>query len=219
MNISIRKASEDDKDFLITSIIEAEKSGSDMISYCTIFSISEKELRILLEQILDEEIEGQELCISNFLIAEVDGEKAAASSTWIEMESGMSSSMIKSNLFLFLAGMDVIRNAGPSLHLMSDINIARGENALQVECVFTAEKYRGLGLGKQLIDEHIRLKQQAEILFDKVQVILLGNNSSAQKAYEKAGFSVVQQKTCTDNAILNLLPCNTKILMEKKNKN
>lgn len=216
METIIRKATEADKDFLITSIIEAEKSGGDTISYCAIFNITEDALRAALSNMLDEDMEGQELNISGFLVAEVEGERAAALNTWVENAAGMSSSMIKSNLLMYFIDRQTILNAAPSMALMNEVAIHRDDNALQIECVYTIDKYRGMGLSSKLINAHIMLKQEAGVPFDKVQVILMKNNESAQKAYAKAGFTVAAEKKCSDPAILNLLPGDTKILMEKK---
>jgi ribosomal protein S18 acetylase RimI-like enzyme len=215
MKTIIRKAGPADKDFLVTAIIEAEKSGSDLISYCAIFGISEDALRELLGGILDEEIEGQEICYAHFLIAEVDGTPAAAISAWIEKEEGMASNMIKSNLLMYLLDREIILNAAPNLALMNETAIGREEGALQVECVYTAPGFRGLGLSRMLTEAHIRLNLEAGKQIEKVQVILLKNNASAQRAYEKAGFVLKQEKQCTDENIMKLLPCDTKILMER----
>jgi len=215
MNTTIRQATLDDKDFLITAIIEAEKSGSDIISYCAIFGISEDDLKELLGSILDEEIEGQEICANHFLIAEVDAEPAAAISAWIEAEEGMASNMIKSNLLMYLLDRQIIMNAAPNIALMNEVNIHREEGALQIECVYTAEKYRGMGLSRKLVEEHIIRNKEAGKDFNKVEVILLKNNASAQRAYEKTGFTLAQEKHCADKNIMNLLPCDTKILMER----
>jgi GNAT superfamily N-acetyltransferase len=212
MNIVIRQAKANDKEFIINSIVEAEKSGSDMISYCAIFSITEHELHDILGNILDEEMDGQEFCISNFLVAEVDGQKAAALSTWIEQGSGM----IKSNLLLYFLGGDKITIAAPHLSLLNEINIRREAGALQVECVYTDKKFRGLGLIKQLIEESIKWRLTQGNSFTKAQVILLKNNDSAIRAYEKAGFSIAQEKQCPEKNILKILPGDAKILMERK---
>ena len=216
MDINIRKATEADKDFLITSIIEAEKSGSDVISYSAIFNISEAELRTALGHILDEDMAGQELSISAFLIAEVDGERAAALSTWVEKVNGMSSNMIKSNLLMYFIDREKILAAAPNLTLMNEVAIQRDEYALQIECVYTAPAYRGKGLTARLIDEHIKRRLEEGMTFNKVQVILLKNNDAAQKAYAKAGFAIKEEKKCNNKAILHLLPCDTKVLMEKQ---
>ncbi len=216
MDISIRKATEDDKDFLITSIIEAEKSGGDVISYCAIFNITEAELRTALSHILDEDMQGQELSISGFLVAEADGEKAAALSTWVEKANGMSSSMIKSNLLMYFIDREKILAAAPNLSLMNEVAIMRDEYALQIECVYTAPKYRGKGLTSKLIAEHVKHRLEEGMTFNKVQVILLKNNEAAQKAYAKAGFAIREEKKCSNRAILHLLPCDTKVLMQKE---
>jgi ribosomal protein S18 acetylase RimI-like enzyme len=216
MSINIRKAGSTDKDFIIKAIMESEKSGSDIVSYCAIFSIDEDTFRGVLSSILDEGMEGQELCISNFLVAEVDGERAAAVSTWVEKAEGIASNMIKSNLFMYFMDREVLLNAAAALALVNEINISRDEHALQVENVYTEEKFRGMGLAGKLIDEHIRLQQQAGAKFDKVQVILLKNNAKAIRSYEKAGFTIKTEKQCGDKAIYNLFPCDTKILMERQ---
>lgn len=216
MSMTIRQATAEDKDFLIEAIMEAEKSGSDTISYCAIFSITEETLRETLSDILDEEMEDQELYIPNFLVAEVDGRPAATISGWVEKKNGMASSIIKSNLLMFSLDRDVLLAAAPNLNLMNEVNITRGENALQLECVYTKPEFRGKGLAASLLEAHIkRIKEQGELV-DTAQIILLKNNTGAIKAYEKAGFSIVAEKTCGDDGILKLLPGNTKIMMERK---
>jgi len=76
--VKIRRANRADIDFIIETIIEAEKSLTDKISYCNIFSLSESELLDILRNILSEDITGQDLCYSEYLIAEVNGVVAGA---------------------------------------------------------------------------------------------------------------------------------------------
>jgi ribosomal protein S18 acetylase RimI-like enzyme len=215
MNITIRRATERDKDFIITTIISAEKSGTDIISYCRIFSISEEKFRGLLSDILEEDIDGQELCISGYLIAEVNGCPAAAFCGWVEHENALPSSTIKANLLNHFLERDIIFQAAPNFKLMNEIDIARAPQTLQVEMSYTVENYRGLGLCGKLVNEHIRLKKQAGSPFDRVQVITFNTNRSSIRAYEKIGFQKKIEKQCTNNDIFNLLPSDTKILMEK----
>ena len=215
MNITIRKATIEDKEFITTAIIEAEKSGSDIISYCKIFSISEAEFREILSNILDEDFEGQELCISGYLIAEVDGERAATMGGWLEKESGMTSSMIKSNLLMHFMDRNKLLDAAPNLKLMNEIDFHRDENSLQIEISYTVDKFRGLGLYGKLVNERLRLKLESGKTFEKIQGIVLKNNNSPVNALTKLGFVKAKEKTCTNNDILNLLPTNTKILYEK----
>jgi len=216
MSITIRQATAEDKDFLIEAIMEAEKSGSDTISYCAIFSITEDQLRETLSNMLDEEMEDQELYIPNFLVAEVDGKPAATISGWVEKKNGMASSIIKSNMLMYSLDRDILLAAAPRLGLMNEVSITRDENALQLECVYTKPEFRGRGLAACLLEAHIkRMKDEGEPV-DTAQIILLKNNTGAIKAYEKAGFSIVAEKTCGDDGILRLLPGDTKIMMERK---
>ncbi len=216
MNINIRQATEQDKDFIMTAIIEAEKSGADITSYGAIFSLSGDAVKTLVSNILDEGIEEQEMYIPNFLVAEVDGENAAAVSAWIEGESGMTSNIIKANMLAYFLNADILEGAVAKLGLMNEVNISREMGALQLECIYTAEKFRGMGLSGQLINEHIKRKKAEWLSVDKAQIILLKNNSSALMCYEKVGFAIVAEKKCEDEAILKVLPCDTKILMERK---
>lgn len=216
MSITIRPATAADKDFLITAIIEAEKSGSDVISYCRIFGITEEALREMLGNILDEEMPGQELCIDSFLIAEEDGQPAATLAAWVEGAEGMSSSMVKSNLLVYYVGADAMLDAIPKVKLVANTNIERENGALQIESVYTAPQYRGRGLAQLLIEEQVKRWKAQGLTFDKAQVMLMGNNPSAQRAYSKLGFEVAKTKTQDDPEILYLLPGNTKLLMERK---
>ncbi len=215
MSVTFRRANAADKDFVIKAITEAEKSGSDTISYCAVFSITEDELKVILGKILDEEMGGQELYLPGFIIAEVDGVPAATISGWIEGEEGMASSMIKSNLFMYHTDREVLMKAVPQMKLVNAVNIDREQGALQIEYVYSAEGYRGRGLAAQLVDEHIRRNREEGKQVEKVQVMLMGSNAPAIRAYEKAGFITVKEKKLDDPAITKLLSCDTKILMER----
>ncbi len=215
MSLVLRQATAADKDFIVTAITEAEKSGSGRISYCSIFSITEEYFRSVLGNILDEEMPGQELYLPGFLVAEVDGRLAAASCSWIEKADGMASNMIKSNLLMYFMERTVMLNAMPSMAVVNEVNIERDENALQIESIYTGENFRGRRLTKLLIDEHIRQKQVTGGKFDKAQIILMGHNTSAIKAYEKAGFVIKQKKTSANPEIVRLLSGDTKVLMER----
>ena len=74
----LRPATIYDAPFLAETIIEAEKSGTDKLSYSTIFGLTEDEVHKYLIDILEEEIDGCELSISSFTIAESKGKVAAA---------------------------------------------------------------------------------------------------------------------------------------------
>lgn len=59
-NLVIRVATIHDIEFIIETIIEADKSGSNVISACNILNVNEQEYRNILKNILNDNIEGQE---------------------------------------------------------------------------------------------------------------------------------------------------------------
>lgn len=215
MEIIIRQAIESDSEFIVDAIITAEKSGSEKITYCEIFSISEEDLRNVLHQVLAEEIEGFEFCIQNFLIAEVNGKTAGAVSGWIEGADGMPSSLLKMNAFSFFLPKANIDAAHQRIKIIEEIGIEREAGCLQLDCVYTHPEYRGQGISAKLIDAHLN---QAKINHkaNKSQIILMKENTTALRAYEKAGYRKVLEK-CSDNSeIAAILPGMGKILLERQ---
>ena len=68
-----RVATLEDIPFLVKTIVEAEKSGTEVLSYSAIFGLSIGEVEEKLAIILDEEIDDCELSVSSFLVAEKEG--------------------------------------------------------------------------------------------------------------------------------------------------
>src|SRR3989339_169360 len=123
-NISIRKATEKDIPFLIETIIAAEKSGTETFAYCSIFSLGKEEFTELLKNILEEDIQGQELCVSDFLIAEEKGISVGACCGWIEGENGTSSSL-KANILHYFLGEEKIAEAQGIMKIADALHIER----------------------------------------------------------------------------------------------
>jgi N-acetylglutamate synthase-like GNAT family acetyltransferase len=96
--INIRRATINDIPFLTKSIIEAEMSGTDVLSYATIFGLNYTEITTFISEMLSEEIDDCEMSISSFLIAEINGQTAAALSGWLENANGIPSAVLKGNL-------------------------------------------------------------------------------------------------------------------------
>ena len=59
MKLTIRKADKKDIEFITEGIIHAEMSGSSILPYQTLFELSLEETRTLIQDVMDEEIEGQ----------------------------------------------------------------------------------------------------------------------------------------------------------------
>lgn len=214
MSITIRQATADDKDFIITTIIEAEKSGSDVISYCAIFGITTEELRQVFHNILDENIPGQELCIDSFLIAEDDGEYAGALAGWIEGLDGMSANMIKSNLLMYYMNREAMMQAMPAMKLIGEVSIERENGVLQIESGYVVPAHRGKRIFALLTEAHIKRWQERGETFSRAHIMMMGNNTGAKILYEKMGFREANRKTLNSPIITTLLPGDTKLLME-----
>ncbi len=93
VNFIFRQATIKDVPFLVDTIIAAEKSGTDIFTYSTIFGLTEEEARKYIAAMFLEEIDGCELSISSFLLAESNGHIAAAIGAWIEGNEGISSNV------------------------------------------------------------------------------------------------------------------------------
>ncbi len=212
--ITIKQATTTDKDFIIETIIAAEKSGTDLLSYSAIFNIPEPEFIHVLSEILEEDMIGQELCVSGFLIALVDEKPAAAICSWVEGEEG-ASSMLKANALMYFLGKEKFLAAGNAIKTIEELNIPRENGAIQLESIYTKQEFRGLGLSKTLINEHINRHKLRLSSVTKAQIILMQNNQTATIAYEKAGFQIAIEKTATNINVGKFLPGNSKLLMEK----
>ncbi len=215
-NISLRRATLNDVDFIIETIIEAEKSFSNTISYCQIFSVTKEELINLFRQILSEDIVGQELCYSEYIIAEVNSAYAGACASWVEGVEGFSSSVVKANLLMEYFGHEKINEAQHLFKYLHEINIDREPNTLQIVNAYIKPDYRGQGIISKLILEHIEQQKVKYPFIKKAQLRPTGTNESAYRAYNKLGFEFVLEKKIEDDFILDFIPSKSKILMEKK---
>lgn len=212
-NLRIRKATLPDIDFLCEAIINAEKSGTDILPLCRIFEITETELRTLLQNILTSDTEGCELSLSSFLIAELDGNKASAAAGWMEGENELHlpSSLIKANLLNYFLPPDKIKTAGRNISMIGDVLIGRTPGTFQIEYVYVNPGYRGKKLAELTIKEHLKAVKPGF----KAEVQVFGNNAAAKRSYEKAGFSVGSVHESKNPATTHFLPGNFKIRMTK----
>lgn len=75
---NFRKATLNDIPFLVETIIEAEKSGTNILPYTTIFRLSETESKKYITDMFLEEIDGCQLSISSYMITEQNRKSAGA---------------------------------------------------------------------------------------------------------------------------------------------
>ena len=214
-DLIIRRAEIKDIEFIIKGIIESEKSGTARLSYSGIFFLSESNVKEIFGDILKENIPGQQFCLSNFLIAETGNEYAGTCCSWIEGETGIASSIIRASLLLDFIDSNNIEATKYRLKIAAEVNIPRENGTIQIENVFVEEKFRGKGISGMLIQKHIELQKPAANV-PKVQIILSKTNENAFRSYLKSGFKIVEERTSDNREILEFLPSDTNILMEKE---
>lgn len=211
----IRKAEIADLSFLVDTIIEAEKSGSDRFSYTTIFGLNEDEARQYISDMLLEEVDGCELSVSSFYVAEYDNKIVAAISIWIEGNEGLPSSVIKGNLLNFTLPKSCFEKANSLNYLLRDLHFENIDNTIQLGLVYVSKEFRGKKLVGKLTERAYSDLLTVNPLANKVYVQVFGNNIPAINSYEKELFIVDQIKECKNSNILEFLPSNKKILMKR----
>jgi ribosomal protein S18 acetylase RimI-like enzyme len=214
-DFNIRVATEEDIPFLVDTIIEAEKSGTATLTYSTIFGLSEEDARKYIEDMLREEIDGCELSISAFLLAENDGRIAGAVGAWVEGLDGVPSSMLKGNLLSYTLPKSCIEKASALNNLVKELHIEYKDNTVQIGLVYVAAAFRGQGLVNILIEEQLtRLNKLApDITESYVQVF--GNNKAAIRSYEKSGYAIILEKISTVVRMCEYFPSASKVLMKR----
>lgn len=212
----IRNATTNDVSFLVETIIEAEKSGTDKLSYSTIFGLSKKDAGKYITEMLLEEVDGCELSISSFMIAEKNGQIAGATAAWIEGYEGIPSSVLKGNLLNFTLPKECIERALEINTLLREIHIEYKPGTMQLGLVYVSPGFRGMNLVSLLIDEHILELLKIKSGIKEMYVQVFENNIQAIKAYEKAKFKTVLIKESPNEEIARYLPSNKKILMKKE---
>lgn len=212
--LAIRRATADDVPFLIEAICEAERSGTPILSYCRIFDLREEDFVALLRQALAEDLVGQELCVSGFLVADEAEVPVAACCAWVEGADGIASAILKANLLVHLLGHERLQAAERHFRKLDALTLPREVGAIQIESVYVHERARGRGLAGRLIGAHLD-DLRATATAKKAQVILAATNRSARAAYERLGFTGVLERASDDDDLRALLPATRKVLMEK----
>ncbi len=212
----LRPAEIKDIPFLANVVIAAEKGRSDKLSYSTLFNLSQNEVNEYLVNIFEEGIDGCELSLSSFIVAEFKGQPIAALSAWIEnLDGTLPSKILKSNLILNTFNRESINFFKTCVHIVKDILIEREPMALQLEYLFIDEKHLGKGLDLAMIDRQTKNGLQKYPALLKIQGQLFKNSIFAIIVLRKQGFNIVKLLSTSNNEIFKYLPFNEKILMEK----
>lgn len=214
--IRIRNAENSDIEFVIESIVQAEKGNKNSISYCNLFNINEPEFRNVLRKILAEKIGNFEFSLSNFKIAEVNGQNVAAYGAWIEGLDGISSGILKISALKSFLAKDKIVHYKQYAPIADEISIRRKPGTIQFESIYIAEKFRGKNVGNMLVQALLDDLIQKHPGMETAQVQLIKQNSVSLQAHQKYGFVIIEEKTSLNPQILNFYSGNSRVLMEIK---
>lgn len=208
-NFNIKPAIQSDLPFIIDCIIGAEYSGSNILSYCEIFNITEANFRKMLLDIFEEEIDNQPWNLKHWFVGTINEERVVGGCCWIEGESGQGSDMLKSQILQYFLPQQWQNNL-EKLSIISEITIPRVQGAVQVEYFYTHPLHRKKGLITSMIyfiDETFPDRDK--------EIIMVGNNIAAMELYKRHGYNVREIKKSTDKNILTLLPSDTKVALLK----
>lgn len=214
--IQIRNAVDSDIEFIIETIIQAEKGNENTISYCNLFNISESEFRSVLGKILAEKICNYEFSLENFKIAEVNGISVAAYGAWVEGLDGISSGMLKISALKSFLGKENIIHYKQYAPLADEISIRRQTGTIQFESIYIAEEFRGKNIGKMLVKALLADLKEKHPAVETAYVQLIKQNSVSLQAHQKYGFRIIEERTSLNPQILNFYSGNTRVLMEIK---
>ncbi len=207
--MNLRKAKSSDLPFITECIIESEKSGSNTFPYQELLGLNETAFSNFLESVFEEEIEDQPWFMEYWYVVEIDKMPVAGCCAWIETTEGISSDLLKTQIFSALLG-DTFKNNIYKLAEVSKISISRKPGTLQFEHLYTHPNHRGKGYMKMLL-EYIA----NQISSSQHEIQLLQNNLDAFHFYKKIGFKTVDTQCNPEILRLNLLGDSCKIKMER----
>lgn len=211
----IRQATVDDIDFIVDTIVAAEKSSTGNLGLANYFEVTEDQLRQYLREMLEEEIDGCEFSVSSFLVAEDKGRVVGAVGGWVEGENedGMTSSELKSNLLGYILPKDTILCTQNKIEIVKDLQIEREQGAYQMEYSYTLPEYRGHHVSQMIKQKHFEKAEGCGCR--KVQTHVFASNNTNIRINEYLGFNIVSKNTSKHPLASRYYPDNTILLMEK----
>lgn len=212
----LRPANINDVEFLAETIIEAEKSGSDILSYSTIFGLDKEEVKRLIIDMLEEEADGCDVSISSFSVAEKDGELVAAVSCWQEGSAGISSTVLKGNLLSCCLKPEAMQKAQKVNKIISELSVEPVPGCLFLSAGYVKPEHRGQGLASKLIELRISEAMKNPTPPNEIYSHVFDTNTSSLRSCEKMGFNVVETHHSDSKEIRNLLPSDSKVVVMKK---
>ncbi len=216
IDVVFRNATIADVPFLAKTIIEAEKSGTDKLTYTTVLGLTEDQARNYISEMLSEEVDGCELSISSFLIAEKDGRPVAAVSAWIEGITGVSSSILKANLLQYILPESCLLHLREINSVIGELHIEYIHNTIQFGAGFVDSEYRGHRLLARINDKLIDRLGRSNPDVKEAYIQIFSCNTPSLRSCVNQGFKTVLEKESMNPEILKYLPSNKKVLVRRE---
>ncbi|THB74789.1 MAG: GNAT family N-acetyltransferase [Gammaproteobacteria bacterium] len=194
IELCIRSAEKDDVPFLAWVMLEAAHSGHDIGLWEVMVPDSENEKLQFIEELA--QAGTKSLChYSNFLMAEVNGEPAAAlagydSSKITRQQFAMALHDVQSKLHWGFKRVEEARcQTSAFLGCFPDFS----DNSWIIEWVATKNEFRRMGLMEILLHRMIRIGYESTAC-DVFQISYAIGNDPAINAYRKLGFNFIDEK-------------------------
>lgn len=212
-NCSFRNAEIKDIPFIIETIIEAEKSGSNVIPTCKIFGLTEDEYKNILVEILAENYEDYDYHLSGYIVAEYEGVVIGALGSWIEKLNGLPSSVIKGNILIPYLDENKITMLRESTKHVREFIFKRTDHAVQLEYGYVKEEFRRKGVFTRIVLEHIKRAKTKYSDAEMVETTLMKANFKSFDCYMKLDFDLVEEKKTINQSLINIYRHDTKVLI------
>lgn len=212
--VTLAPASIEDLDIVLDTIIEAEKSGSDIISSCLIFNMTEHEYRKILTSMIEKRYEDYEFTLPGFLVAKHNHTKLGSLGSWIEGKNGMDSSIIKASALFTTIEKDKLLEVQPNLKILGGASFHRTPGALQLEYAYVKPEYRRRGVFTKLILGQINRYRNIELELLLAESILFRENYKSLNCYQKLNFQLKDSINLKGQPSENYFPYSERILMQ-----
>ncbi len=212
--VTLTPAAIEDIDIVLDTIIEAEKSGTDVISSCLIFNMTEHEYRKILASLLKEEYEDYEFTLSGFLVAKHKDKKLGSLGSWIEGKNDTDSSIIKANVLFATIERDKLLEVQPNLKNLRGASFHRTKGALQLEYAYVKPEFRRMGVFTKLILGQIKRYRDLESELPMAESILFRENYKSLNCFQKLNFQLKEEIDLKGQPSEKFFPYSERILMQ-----
>lgn len=211
-----KRATLQDVDFVAEIITEAEKSMTGRNGLANLFGLSDDVFNKCIVDILEEEVEGCEFSLSNFILVYHKGMPVAGMGGWLEGCGEMPSHILKSNLIGYYFPRQKVIEAQKMIETVKDIQIPREPGTYQLEYAYVKKEYTGYLLFNDLDEKHIEYASSLTPKPPKIQGHVFASNKIVLKLHELQGFKIVKEFHSSNPLTKELFPDDTVVLIEKE---